>query len=207
MTAAPALGQAVNVATIQFESLDHAFDENLRRATALVRQAKEKHADLDLYIGTSFLEVHGEDFYNTFFLATPDGSVAGWVRKQVSAGAQGYFFRGDTGDHTIDTPLGRIGVGICQENYRCFLPRQLHQQRAQLLLMPYSYPDLSEAGGLMSPSGAYVAGWYARHLGIPVITSNKTGVWPQVEGAYFPGASAIVDRQGMTIVELDDRPG
>lgn len=162
---------------------------------------------LGLYIGTSFLEVEGEHFYNTFFLATPSGTVAGWVRKQSPAGAEGYFFRGHENPHVIETPLGRIGVGVCQENYRCFLPYALHEARADILLMPYSYPDLSESGGLASPSGAYTATWYAGQLGIPVVTSNKTGVWPQVEGAFFPGRSAIVAAGGEMVAELDHRPG
>jgi hypothetical protein len=32
-------------------------------------------------MGSHFLEVEGEDFYNTFALASPHGSVAGKVRK------------------------------------------------------------------------------------------------------------------------------
>ena len=32
---------------------------------------------LDIFLGTSFLEACGEDFYNTFALAAPDGSIAG----------------------------------------------------------------------------------------------------------------------------------
>lgn len=73
--------------------------------------------ELGLYIGTSFLEVDGEDFYNTFILAAPDGSVAGRVRKQVPAGAEGHFFRGFVNGHVIDTALGRIGVGVYQGAY------------------------------------------------------------------------------------------
>lgn len=246
LPAPPALARTVKVASIQFHSLDYAFETNLQRASSLLREAADRHTEiallpefaligydlspklweaaetrngrtvaavttlsreLGLYIGTSFLEVEREDFYNTFFLAAPDGSVAGWVRKQMPAGAEGYFFRGFVNEHVIDTALGRIGVGICQENYRCFLPRELREKRADLLLMPYSYPDLSSAGGLMSPSGAHVGGWYARNLAIPVVTSNKTGVWPQVEGAYFPGASAIVSQGGTVVAELADDPG
>lgn len=35
-----------------------------------------------MYIGTSFLEVDGEDFYNTFILVAHHGGVAGQVRKR-----------------------------------------------------------------------------------------------------------------------------
>lgn len=160
-----------------------------------------------MYIGTSFLEVDGEDFYNTFILIAPNGGVAGQVRKQVPAGAEGYFFRGQTNHHVIDTPLGNIGIGICQENYRCFLPQQLYAGGADIVLMPFSYPDLSQAGGLGSPEGSYIASWYANQLGIPVVTSNKTGNWPQVAGAFFPGLSAAVNGDGEVLGVLNDLPG
>lgn len=135
------------------------------------------------------------------------GTVLGTVRKQHPAGAESHFFRGEENDHVIDSPLGRIGVGICQENYRCFLPMHLHALDADLVLTPFSYPDLSATGGLGSPPGSVIGGWYARQLGIPVVTSNKTGNWPQVSGAYFPGESAIVAADRTVIGELDDQPG
>ncbi|MEM7079647.1 MAG: carbon-nitrogen hydrolase family protein [Pseudomonadota bacterium] len=236
----------LRVASIQFESIDGAFDQNLQSATRLIRQAKARGAELALlpefsligytlsedmwrhgekmggptqaalaalaisngmYLATTLLEVDGEHFFNTFVLLGPDGDLLGAVRKQKPAGAEGYFFRGDDNPHTIPTPLGRIGVGICQENYRCFLPQELHTMDADLVLMPFSYPDLSASGGLGSPAGAYIASWYATQLGIPVVTSNKTGTWPQVEGAYFPGASTIAQAGGTIAGELDANPG
>ncbi len=39
-----------------------------------------------------FLEVEGEDFYNTFALASPDGSVAGKVRKSPPASLEAFFY-------------------------------------------------------------------------------------------------------------------
>lgn len=241
-------GQAevVRVATIQFESIDGAFQKNLHTATNLVRDARDRGAQVVLlpefaligydlssniwrsgetrngttisslselaaenkiYLGTTFLEVDGEHFYNTFALLGPEGQLLGTVRKRKPAGAEGYFFRGDRNDHVIETALGNIGVGICQENYRCFLPTELHEVSADLVLMPFSYPDLSKSGGLGSPKGSYIASWYASQLGIPVVTSNKTGVWPQVEGAYFPGYSAIAEADGRILGELDMNPG
>ena len=40
---------------------------------------------LQLYLGTTFLEVCGEDFYNTFALAGPDGSILGRVRNNAAS--------------------------------------------------------------------------------------------------------------------------
>ncbi|HEY6306055.1 MAG TPA: nitrilase-related carbon-nitrogen hydrolase, partial [Candidatus Angelobacter sp.] len=72
---------------------------------------------LHVWLGTSFLEADGADFYDTFVLTTPEGEEAGRVRKQVPAEVEGYFFRGDVGSHVLKTAIGRIGVGICAESF------------------------------------------------------------------------------------------
>ena len=48
-----------------------------------VKWLKENTIKYNIWIGTSFLEAEGEDFYNTFVLMKPDGKEAGRVRKQV----------------------------------------------------------------------------------------------------------------------------
>jgi len=183
-----------------WELAEHAGGPSQQALSALARE-------VEMYIGTTFLEVEGDHFFNTFILVNPQGDLAGRVRKQVPAGAEGYFFSGQINHHVIQTPLGNIGIGICQENYRCFLPQELHDGDADFVLMPFSYPDLSQAGGLKSPKGTYVAEWYANQLGIPIVTSNKTGVWPQVDGAFFPGFSAAVGGDGRILGELASEPG
>ena len=46
---------------------------------------RENAKRLGVWLGTSFLEAEGEDFFNTFVLMKPDGQEAGRVRKQTSA--------------------------------------------------------------------------------------------------------------------------
>jgi len=61
--------------------------------TALARR-------LGLYLGTTFLEVDGEDFYNTFVLAAPDGQLAVRVRKSPPASLEAFVYR--AGDKEIN---------------------------------------------------------------------------------------------------------
>ena len=147
--------------------------------------------------GAGFFEADGEDFYDTFVLTTPEGEEAGRVRKAVPAEAEAYFFRGYDNPHVINTAIGRIGIGICAENYYCQLPAQLIKRSADLVLMPHSAPDMSGSGGLPQPPGTRLASWYARRLGIPVAMVNKVGRSykppPNEISAFFPGLSAIVD--------------
>jgi hypothetical protein len=70
-----------------------------------------------VYLGGTFLEACGEEFYNTFALISPDGDLLGTIRKARAASFETFFFRdGGWGPHVIDTELGPIGVGICYEN-------------------------------------------------------------------------------------------
>ena len=49
---------------------------------------KSSSARLGVWIGTSYLEADGEDFFNTFVLTAPNGKIAGRVRKQKPAGPE-----------------------------------------------------------------------------------------------------------------------
>ena len=116
-----------------------------------VQWLKATSRRLHIWIGAGFFEAEGEDFYDTFVLTTPEGDEAGRVRKAAPAEGEAYFFRGYDNPHLINTAIGRIGVGICAENYYCLLPTQLVKRSADLILMPHSSPDMSKTGGLPSP--------------------------------------------------------
>ena len=141
----------------------------------------------------------------------PDGAEADRVRKAVPAEAEAYFFRGYDNPHVIDTSIGRIGIGICAENYYCQLPTQLIRRSADLILMPHSAPHMSRSGGLPQPPGTRLASWYAKKLGIPVAMVNKVGRSykppPNEISGFFPGLSAIVDSEGTVKRSMDDKEG
>lgn len=171
-----------------------------------VQWLKENSKRFGVWLGTSFLEADGEDFFNTFVLATPDGTEAGRVRKQTPAGFEAYFTKGGRGTHVLETELGRIGVGICYENQLSYIPRIMYEQSADLLLMPHSYPGI----GQMFFRLRGLAQQYARMLGIPSLVSNKCGPWqspypgiPFYRGdSPFPGLSTIADSDGSIKAQL-----
>jgi predicted amidohydrolase len=133
------------------------------------------------------------------------------VRKQIPAGAEGYFFRGDVGPHVISTAIGKIGVGICAESYYCFAASQFLNDSADFIVMPHSSPDMRNSGGLPSPPGTHIASWYAKKLGVPVAMVNKVGRSykppPNEINGVFPGRSAIVDSDGTVLQSMDDKEG
>src|SRR5215470_12468105 len=176
-----------------------------------VKWLKSTSGRLGIWLGTSFLEADGADFYDTFVLTTPQGREAGRVRKQVPAEAEAYFFRGSSGSHVIDTAIGKIGVGICAESYYCFLASEMREQSADLILMPHAAPDMSESGGLPQPPGTRLALWYAKKLGVPVAMVNKVGRSykppPNEIKGFYPGLSAIVDSDGTVLQSMDNKEG
>ena len=172
-----------------------------------------------MYIGTSFIEVEGSHFYNTFVLAGPDGREAGRVRKQH---AETYFFRGARDvQHFVETDLGRIGVGICADNQYSNLLPELQQAGVNLHLMPHAWPapfrvvknvsreDIQRqqklAGGM--------AVFYAGQLGVPAVFCNQTGPVSGQRGVglvgsamnspdfYLAGLSGIADSDGKLLAQ------
>jgi N-carbamoylputrescine amidase len=176
-----------------------------------VQWLKETSRRLHVWIATTFLEASGTDFYDTFVLTTPIGEEAGRVRKQIPAGSEAYFFRGESGSHVIATSIGKIGVGICAENYYCFAASQFLDESVDLVVMPHASPDMSKGGGLPAPPGTHLALWYARKLGVPVAMVNKVGPSykppPNEINGVFPGLSTIVDSDAAVLQSMDDKEG
>ena len=183
---------------------------------------KESSKRLNAWIGTSFLEASGEDFFNTFVLTGPDGSEAGRVRKQFPAVGEAFFFKGDGGPHVIPTELGLMGVGICYENALSFFPKLMYPQSPDLILMPHSAP--SATPGLLVAEKAVrksdenlrnLAAHYAGALGVPVVLSNKSGMWKSkflnlpilAQDSSFPGCSTIADSDGALRAQLGAEEG
>jgi N-carbamoylputrescine amidase len=186
-----------------------------------VRWLQKTSAELNVWLGTAFLEADGEDFFITFVLTTPNGQEAGRVRKQKVAVWEAFFTRGGTGPHVIQTAFGKVGVGICYENQLCFLPQLMYGQSVDLLLMPHSDPKPLPSP-LSPPKYLHyydrmlrrAAARSAQVLGVPVVLANKSGPWRSplpgpfpAQDSIFPGLSAIADSDGTLKDQLGDEEG
>ena len=180
----------------------------------LCRLAKQLH----IFLGTSFLEACGEDFYNTFALAAPDGSIAGRVRKNPPASLEAFFYRAGDDPHVIETTLGRIGVGICFENLLYVHLLEMQRASVDLILQPTAAgrPKPMKAGDieLFDSMIQRCAPYHARTLGVPVALSDRTGlINTELPGGFgefhssFPGYSQIVDSDGAVKARLKNEEG
>lgn len=198
------------------------WDAGEPREGKTVKWLKETSRKHRVYIGTSFLEADGEDFFNTFVMTNAAGEEIGSVRKQTPALFEAYFTKGDGGSHILNSEFGKVGVGICYENHLSYLPPLMHEQSVDLMIMPHSAPTFEKS--IINPSKlikAYndslknVAFHYAKILGVPTVFANKSGPWnttlpglPLVtQHSSFPGFTNIVDSDGTVKAQMGDEEG
>ncbi|HEX8446420.1 MAG TPA: carbon-nitrogen hydrolase family protein [Sphingomonas sp.] len=174
-----------------------------------------------IHLGTTLLEANGADFYNTFLLATPEGKIAGTFRKTDPAWIEARYYRGHAGPHVIETSIGRIGVGICYENYLGKHVRARAASSIDLLLQPTAaatppvdWPIGQRGADAFDTMLKTLAQRRALMLGVPVIMSNLCGTLvsplPGRLGSLrttFPGASSIVDGSGKIVAMLASEEG
>ena len=182
-----------------------------------VRWLSETSVRLGIWLGTSFLESDGEDFFNTFVLTNPEGEEDGRVRKQFPSIGEAFFFKGEPGSHVIQTALGKIGVGICFDAHTAQVARLMSEQSIDLMLIPHSYSipaaPTKEVSGQdierMKNNLREMAPYYARLLGIPAVSVNKCGSAraPKPEGYIFPGLASIVDSDGVVKARMEEQEG
>jgi N-carbamoylputrescine amidase len=169
-----------------------------------------------IHIGASYLEAEGDDFFNTFALAAPDGTIAGRVRKESLPAFEGWYFKSCELPKTIDTALGRIAVGICQDNHTARFMRRIADASPDLILMPHSAPCMPVSRSLVREGLTEIAPFYARAFGAPVVLVNKARTrsstplpgFPRLRVPMaFPGLSMIVDGDAGVVARTASREG
>jgi N-carbamoylputrescine amidase len=156
-------------------------------------------------IPVSFFERSGQSFYNSVAIVDADGRVLGVYRKSHIPAGPGYeekfYFRpGDTGLRVWETRVGRIGVGICWDQWFPECARIMALLGAEVLLYPTAIGSEPAEPGLDTKDR-----WQRAMIGhavcnvIPVVAANRIGT---EEGQTFYGSSFIADHQGEKVAEL-----
>lgn len=173
------------------------------------------------YLGMTFLEADGSDIFDTFAMAGPDGRLFPRVRKSPPAGPEAFFFTSGSDPHWFDTEFGRVGVGICYENFLAERLLEFHRSKVDLVLQPFSAPTpmrrfplraldvrISDAAMRDQPPQT------AKALGVPVVMANRSGPFASPMpgrlpswNTSFPGLSAVVDGDGTVKCQLGATEG
>lgn len=183
-----------------------------------VMHFKRLAAELKVVLPISFFEKSGNTTFNSIAVIDADGSVLGIYRKTHIPDdhfyqEKFYFTPGDTGFKVWDTIYGKIGVGICWDQWFPEAARCMALMGAELLLYPTaigSEPILTVDS--MNHWRRCMQGHAAANI-MPVIAANRVGlesVKPtddnnnQSSSLMFYGSSFIADQTG-DVVESADR--
>ncbi|MCU1734695.1 MULTISPECIES: N-carbamoylputrescine amidase [unclassified Pseudomonas] len=178
----------------------------LQRFAALARE-------LGVVLPLSWFEKAGNAFFNSLSVADADGRLLGVYRKTHIPNAVGYqekeyFSPGDTGFRVWDTAFGRLGVGICWDQWFPETARCLALMGAEVLLFPTAIGSEPGAAALDSRDHWQMTmrGHAAANL-LPVVAANRVGREvatgdPELHMDFY-GSSFISDHKGKLLSEAD----
>jgi N-carbamoylputrescine amidase len=174
------------------------------RFTALARE-------LGVVLPISVFERAGNAHYNTVVIADADGRQLGHYRKSHIPDGRGYqekfyFSPGDTGFKVWETAFGRIGVGICWDQWFPECARSMALMGAEILFYPTAIgseppnPDYDSSTHWQNT----MRGHAAANI-MPLLASNRVGKETAPDGRWnvFYGRSFIADWQGEKVAEMN----
>ena len=183
-----------------------------------VRRFQTVAKELSVVLPISFYEQDGNVLYNSVAMIDADGSVMGVYRKTHSPDdhfyqEKFYFTPGDTGFKVWDTRFGKIGVGICWDQWFPEAARCMALDGAELLFYPTAIGSEPVLECDSMPHWQRCMQGHAAANLVPVIAANRIGtetVTPDSENQQqsssltFYGSSFIADNTG-ALVECADR--
>ena len=169
-----------------------------------VRHMAALAKELGVVIPVNFFERANNAYYNTVAVLDADGRTLGIYRKtHIPNGPPGCFEKvytspGDTGFRVWDTAHGRIGVGICWDQWFPEAARIMCLQGAELLFYPT---------GIGSDCHDHWQRVMQGHAGAnltPLVASNRVGTETGELGeTTFWGRAFVAGPQGEIVAEAD----
>lgn len=178
--------------------------------TALAPVAKE----LGVVVPVSIFERDGPHYYNSIVIVDAGGKQLGVYRKSHIPDGPGYmekyYFRpGDTGFKVWDTAFGRIGVGICWDQWFPESARAMAVMGAQVLFYPTAIGSEPHDATLdtREPWRRAMQGHAVSNV-MPVVAANRIGTETigAVTQTYY-GHSFIADHRGDLVASLGEAEG
>lgn len=183
-----------------------------------VRHFRKVAAELGVVMPISFYEQDGNVLYNSIAMIDADGSVMGVYRKTHIPDdhfyqEKFYFTPGGTGFRVWDTRFGKIGVGICWDQWFPEAARCMALMGAEVLLYPTAIGSEPVLECDSMPHWQRCMQGHAAANLVPVVAANRIGtetVKPDSENQNqssaltFYGSSFIADNTG-ALVECADR--
>ncbi|MDD4154340.1 MAG: N-carbamoylputrescine amidase [Bacilli bacterium] len=164
--------------------------------------------ELNVVLPISFFEKAGNVHFNSLVMIDANGNNLGLYRKShIPTGEcyeeKFYFSPGDTGFKVFNSKFGRIGVGICWDQWFPEVARSLALMGAQLIVYPTA---IGTEPILPKDSKEHWQNTMKGHAAaniIPVLASNRIGCEKDGNSQMtFYGSSFIADENGNVVTEL-----
>jgi len=189
------------------------YDENIFRLAKefennpLLKEMADIAKQLNVVLPISYFEKTNNVYFNSIAIINSDGSILGNYRKSHIPDGAGYlekyyFNPGDTGFKVWDTNFGKIGVGICWDQWFPEVARIMAIKGADILFYPTAIGDEPRSKYDSSNAWQRVMQGHAAANTVPVVASNRIGfekVQEQTNGFY--GKSFICDHTGEILKE------
>jgi len=158
----------------------------------------------------SFYEADGDKRYNSLTMIDADGRTLGLYRKSHIPDSPGYsekfyFADGDTGFMVHETAVGRVGAGICWDQWFPEAARAMVIGGAEILIYPTAIGSEPSTPGWDSHDHwqRVMQGHAGANL-TPLIAANRIGVETGEScGVTLYGSSFIADHTGAKLAEAD----
>lgn len=146
-----------------------------------VSHMRERALRWKMTIAAGFVERHGRHLYDSLALCVPDGGVSIY-RKRHLVFWERFRFRPGRAPLVVDTPVGRVGLGICAD----MIYQRVwddYRDRVDLAVVAAAWPDFANRNtgrkhwlmGKIGPMSAEIPARVASDLNIPVIFANQCG--------------------------------
>ena len=175
-----------------------------------IRHFQAVASELGVVLPISVFERANNALFNTVAMIDADGSMMGIYRKSHIPDGPGYtekfyFSPGDTGFRVWDTAHGKVGVGICWDQWFPEAARSMALMGAEVLLYPTAIG--SEPPNPTWDSSGHWQRVMQGHAGAnitPVVAANRTGheVGDPTEITFY-GSSFIADGTGAKVAEAN----
>lgn len=175
-----------------------------------INHFKEIAKELKVVLPISFYEKKNCARYNSLAVIDANGEVLGTYRKSHIPDGPGYeekfyFNPGDTGFKVWSTKYGKIGVGICWDQWYPEAARCMTLMGAEILFYPTAIGSEPQDQSIDSKDHwqTCMLGHAAANL-VPVIASNRIGAEEDEDSKInFYGSSFIAGPQGNKITEAN----
>jgi N-carbamoylputrescine amidase len=189
-------------------SLAHALEDD-----PSVQLGRRLARELDVVLPISFFERAGQNFFNTVAMIDAGGEVLGRYRKAHIPSGPGYqekhyFTPGDTGFKVWSTRVGRVGVGICWDQWFPECARAMTLAGAELLSYPTAIGSEPPPAAPVDSFGHWQRvqqGHAAANL-VPLLAANRHGREASRQNPRellidFHGGSFIADASGAIVAQ------